>query len=594
MRKKIVIAALAVAVVAVMVATALTALSAPIRAVPNAKLTISYNPVNLGQYRAPLSSMGMAALSKQAPHLGSNAPIAVGHPSNSGGVSSIPINAVRFIRDGSYLPQTETTISVDPSATGHLVGGYNDARWFFCGALPASACPTGSTISLSGFTNTANGGTSLMHSNDLPGLLETEHNATASFTGFLVSWGDPSIAATTNGQFYYASLAIDPNTGANGVELSVSNSNLWNASKSCATPASMPWVNHCWSSTLVSGNMTVGAGSFEDKETIAVDWDSSSPYFGDAYVAWDHFLPNGTSASEAARCTPSLACTMISGGGKPYVSNPDIFVAWSTPAVSANGHVYVSWCNYGTLTTLNPITCSVRGSSNGGSTWGTSHVILSYDGSGTTLPKAYPTVGFATEQFRTTNIPSFAADTSTHGGALWYTLQVCVQGSYYNFFPAFISPGDCGLSSIVATMSTNGGASWSKPVTVSSPAVNFQPSVSVDPQNGNVVIAYYTTAYDPWNHRVDVVTAVSHDHGATWDHQRVSNVSDEIDSDPTMYDYTVGAGFGGSMDVPQFGDYMTVVAHGGTSWILACGDYQVEQGTFQADPWLYHIGEGAQ
>src|SRR5207245_523305 len=97
---------------------------------------------------------------------------------------------------------------------------------------------------------------------------------------------------------------------------------------------------------------------------------------------------------------------------------------------------------------------------------------------------------------------------------------------------------------------------------------------------------YYTTQYDNFNHRIDVVASISNNHGQTFHQSRVTSVSNEPNSDPNMYNYIVPNGLGGSFSVPQYGDYFEATARGGTLWVLFTANYAVEAGTFQADPFL--------
>src|SRR5947207_12355973 len=90
--------------------------------------------------------------------------------------------------------------------------------------------------------------------------------------------------------------------------------------------------------------------------------------------------------------------------------------------------------------------------------------------------------------------------------------QICTSGRYIDLrSPAFglDNPGLCGLSSIVFSRSTDGGASWSTPAIVSDPAANIQPYITVDVMTGHLFILYYTTKFDPFNHRIDVVALIS-------------------------------------------------------------------------------------
>ena len=514
---------------------------------------------------------------------------------------NVPGGLTRFINDSSYMPQSETTIAVDPSNPSHVVGGVNDGRFFFCPDLRAADCPNGYTDSVSGFTTSTNGGTSVAKSNDLPSLTVSETNLTshASLQSLMVSWGDPSLAAAPNGNFYYGTLAIDPVTGASGIELSISNSNLWDPAVSCSTPQNAPATNSCWTGHLVFGNLSFScsagacsSAALEDKDTVAVDMNQGSQYFGDAYIAWDHFLVNGESESYVARCTPSLACTMISGGGASVVSGSDPFAGFATVQVGSGGAVYLSWCNFGTATTLGPVFCSVRASGAGGASFGTLHTVISFMGAGTELAGDSVIQGFATEQFRTSSELTMAAGSN---GALYFAVPVCLTGSYFQLQGVSFLPGDnpgiCGGSAIIFTHSTDGGATWSTPAQISSGNGNIaiQPSVAVDPSNGNVVVAYYSTQFDPFNHRIDVMAAISKDQGQTFTSTRVTPVSNEPNNDPALFNYF--AQFGGALVVPQYGDYITATALGGKIWVSFTGNYATELGTYQTDPFLAVVGE---
>lgn len=569
-------------------------------ATPVATPPVSYNSGAASVYHAPVSSIGLVALSKDFPSA-KGTPSTLSPSATSAIPQGVPAGMTWFINDSSYAPQSETSVAVNPANTQQVVGGYNDGRYFFCPVLLAQDCPDGYTESVTGFTTSADGGATVAKSNDLPGLQVTEANLTSGrdVTGFLASWGDPSVAAAPDGTFYFASLAIDPNSGASGVMIQKSNSNLWNPAVDCSTPLNTSYTNPCWTAHLVYGNLSFqcglggcGQASFEDKDTIAVDNSASSPYYGYVYVAWDHFFANGESSTYLALCSPTLSCTMLSGGSKPVVSGSDKFVAFSTPAVDSSGHVYVTWCNFGTPTTYGPVYCSVASSPPGGASFGPAHTVLSFMGAGTQLAGDTVVNGFATEQFRTASEPTFAAG---GGGDLYFAIPLCVSGFYYRFTndPALASdnPGNCGTSAIFFASSSDGGATWSSPAQVSAQGVEIQPTLSVDQSTGAVVLAYYTSQFDPFEHRLDVGVDISHDGGSTFSFVRATSVSNEPNSDPSLYDYITSNGFGGSFVVPQYGDYFTAEALNGKVWVLFTGNYAQVQGTYKDSPFLTMIGE---
>ncbi len=462
------------------------------------------------------------------------------------------------------------------------MGGFNDLKFLFCSVIPTD-CGSSVPTSMSGFTVSADGGRSILKSSgNIPDVLPSAQ--------FMFAWGDPSVVASTDGNFFYGSLAVGP-FGSNGIMVAKSNANLFNSTVSCVSSPSNPFSNPCWNSVFIYGNTGFFPPFLEDKDLLAVDRDPTSPFYGSVYIAWDHFTLGGTSSGYMARCDSNLtSCPIVAGLVNPPVSGSDLFVSFTTPVVDKSGNVYVTWCNYGTNFSFGPVTCRIRSSPPGGTNFGPASTILSYMGQGTMLPNATVTLGWATEQFRTASIPNLAVDLSSSSNNLYFTTQVCVAGHYDAFPPSFgngvalDNPGNCGNSAVLFSRSIDGGTTWTSPTVVSNLAVNEQPYVTVDPVTGNVYLVYYTTQYDPFNHRIDVVALRSKSAGDRWVQFRVTSTSNEPDSDPNMYFYLNQ--FGGAMTVPQYGDYFQAVDIGNTLWVLFTANYTVENGTFQTDPYL--------
>lgn len=552
----------------------------------------SYNPPPASNFHAPLSIVSVIGLGG----IQSNAQTAQSsnlHFNNDTNAQTIKQNALRFIIDSSYFPQSETTVAVDPKNPNHVVGGFNDDKFFFCPFLPTD-CGGPRSPSLSGFTTSIDGGKTVAKSSNIPDL---------NLNGVVLdSWGDPSIAPSVDGNFFYASLAINPITSllGNGVMIAKSNSSLFNPAVSCTTISTDPTHNACWNSFLIAGSTTFPTFTLEDKDRIAVDRNPSSPFYGSVYIGWDHFFPDGTSIASLVRCDNSLVTCVTLSDLSHIISGNDGFVAWTTPVVDKFGNVYLSWCNFGTLFTFGPVDCRISSSPPGGAGFGSPTEILSYMGTGTQIPGDTIVIGWATEQFRTgAGLISIAADQSPKSNNLYFTTNLCTGGHYYAFTSfsglgvALDNPGTCGQSSIIFTESSDNGKTWTPPMTLSNPVVNDQPYVTVDPTTGNIYVVYYTTQYDPFNHLIDVVASWSNNQGKFFHQQRITSVSDDPNSDPNMYNYVVGGGFGGSWVVPQFGDYFEATARNGTVWILFTGNYAVEQGAFQADPFLAVLNIGA-
>ena len=577
----------------ILMITALAVLLVPILVptfspVPSGPKPVSYNPPPADIVHSPLSGMGLLRFSLARPNFNSSA-LTVSAPglqnNHSNGTRTINQDAIRFINDTSYFSQSETSIAVDPGNTSHVLGGFNDEKLVFCNALPGDCVSSGSPASLSGFTVSIDGGASVLKGSDLPQMADPAN------PGFpIVPFGDPALAPSLDGNFFYASLGASP-LGGVVIIIAKSNPNLFNPNVSCVTLRASPTVNACWQDVFVFGTANAFLTfSFEDKPVVAVDR-SNGPFSGSVYIAWNHFdLLRGLSTSFLARCSNDLSsCPLVAGGTLPPVSDVDRFADFATPAVDENGNVFATWCNIGTRFTFGPVTCNVRSSPPGGESFSATSVILSFMGPSTMLPNDSFIRGFATEQFRTSSIPWLTVDTSStpNSGNLYFAIPACTSGGYIALrdpFVGFDNPGNCGLSAIIFTRSNNLGTTWSTPVTVSQPAVNTQPFITVDPVTGHLFVVYYTTQFDPFNHRIDVVASRSTDGGLSFRQIRVTTVSNEPDSDPNMFFYE--SDFGGSWVVPQYGDYFQATAFGGTLWVLFTANYAVEQGTFQTDPFL--------
>src|SRR3989442_12277388 len=104
---------------------------------------------------------------------------------------------------------------------------------------------------------------------------------------------------------------------------------------------------------------------------------------------------------------------MIAGGGQPRLSPSDPCPVFRPPAVGSDGAVHFTWCNYGTATTLGPLSCRVRSTAANGGAFGAGPDILTVYGARTMLPRDRAILGFATEPFRTNTTPRIPRATRT-------------------------------------------------------------------------------------------------------------------------------------------------------------------------------------
>ncbi len=204
-------------------------------------------------------------------------------------------------------------------------------------------------------------------------------------------------------------------------------------------------------------------------------------------------------------------------------NNQTLYIAY--PAVDqASGVVYDSWHDYA----RNRI--YVDKSSNGGASWGTDVVAATtHTGFGTDIG----CVGGRSQG------PAHALKVGPRG-ALYLVYADKVTGRGYN---------------ILLTKSTNGGATWSAPVTLNDDSTandQFHPTLSVA-SNGaggdTVTVSFYDRRDDPADCLVHVYGVQSTDSGATWSaNVRLSGAPSNFDGNPNgPGDYSSGAPFAASV-----------------------------------------------
>jgi hypothetical protein len=355
--------------------------------------------------------------------------------------------------------QNETTIAVNPSNGSYLVAGVNDYRLY----EPTERRYDGS----GGVFRSTNGGTSWT-AGYLPGLVR----ANSAAPGPYQSAGDPSVAASPSGVFWYANLAFNRADNANAVAVSRSTDN------------GGTWATHF----VLQTSATAGATLFNDKEWVAADnhFASTSVYYGKvAYVTWTQFH---TTTSGSYVSSPIVFSKTVDGGAhwtaaKAIDANYP-YSQGSVVQVDASGRVHVAFETSVTPTQQGIVEYT---SSDGGSTW--TRRVGAYV---TDIPS--PLAGAA---FRTDSFPNLAVDGSTVH--LVWANAVKISGKVY--------------ARLIYMRSTNSGASWSSPALLASASGDdWFPAVAA--RGGRLYVS--------WLHRGsanDTYTARavgSSDGGATW------------------------------------------------------------------------------
>ncbi len=204
-------------------------------------------------------------------------------------------------------PQSETSITVNPSNPKLLVGGSNEiVRLPMRGYFSSDSGKTWGAV-------------------DLP----LPPPATTNGVDF---GSDPGVAFDTRGNVYYSYIVVFFNrsfASIQGTEVAVA--------KSSDGGKSWPRVTFF--------NFNSGSGKFNDKPMIAVDTNPNSPFRDSVYVGWDTVTSGKSSANDAlllARSTDGgtsfsnpVALNNLTGGPRQVIG--------ADPFVGPNGEVYVAW-----------------------------------------------------------------------------------------------------------------------------------------------------------------------------------------------------------------------------------------------------------
>ncbi len=431
--------------------------------------------------------------------------------------------------------QNEPTVAVNPRDARWLIAGSNDEQQQPpCGPgpvrgseAPANDCSFFDNVGTSGVYTSSNGG----HTWANRGLLDDQPGWKSSA---FVSDGDPVITygprPGSDGTFSWA----------NGVRAYYASLASYKTGRSPFPPQKSPeYIAISWSDdnglTWQGPTMATTKDNpvdFNDKEWVAVDTASSSPFFGRVYVSWTSFRQNTSEPVEVAYSIDGGASFSAPKQVSPAANTAKKGRQGSQPAVGRDGSVYVTFEQ------------------------GASHVLVTSRDGGVKWSRPAPAASVADiddpipgANFRTNSFSSLATDPNDANRLVLAWSQNV--------------PGAGGRIWVVR--SNNKGQTWSAPVQVSTPSNGyaFFQGVSVAP-NGRVDVGYQAlitrnpTTFGTGNASIDSYYTNSLNHGATFSTPiKVSSRS----SDPAVSAQN-------NLQRQFFGDYNQIVSSADKAWFI--------------------------
>lgn len=372
-------------------------------------------------------------------------------------------------------PQSEVHISVNPTNSNNLILSCNSYPGYYS----------------QGYFYSADGGNTW--------------NGAENLHGYTTLEGDPSTAFDANNHAYISTLIYGPNYPL-GIYMQSSNNGGTN------------WTN--------ISDPTDNPGT--DKDMIACDNNSTSPFHNNLYCGWtdENSYQDLTSSNNGGGSFGPIIISHSYGRGVNIQAAP-------------NGHVFAVWADYGSNNTPPSKGLIFSISTNGGQSFSSPTTAFSY--SGIDVDAAGPDPIF--NNIRVNDFPSIAVDKSNGINS----------GRIYVVYPEEVN----NAAVIGFRYSDNEGTTWSAPIILSSPNFreSFFPWISVDPTNGDIYVVYYafdqTTGFS-----TDVYVAYSNNGGTSFQNIRVSDVP--FITQPITGVPNLAPGY--------MGDYIGIAAYGGKAW----------------------------
>jgi hypothetical protein len=369
----------------------------------------------------------------------------VAHAQPASSTTNIQVNQV-FPGPFPTNKQNEPSLAQNPTNPLNLISGSNDEIGEpACSNTTPSSCPFVTGVQSSGFYASFNGGKTW----PCQGLIDL-----SAFHEY--SFGDPAQAFDSKGNAYYGTLAFpSPPTTE---ELATGLQSDFFVAKSTDGGC------HYTSAARVSGS---SPAIFDDKDAITADANPSSPFHDNVYAAWTKFTTGGdqivfsrstdggTTFSNPLAISPDYNNTHVGGRQGAAVK------------VGPDGTVYVVW-----LDTVDKQAVE--------------RLSISHDG-GKTFPMQNITVATVTDDF-VSPVPgsSFRQDSRS-----FPSFSIAPNGTLYVAWGNRTGDPTSGHAVVLVTKSINDGLSWSTPVVAGDVRGRsaFFASVTTDP-SGEVDVAF--------------------------------------------------------------------------------------------------------
>ena len=416
-------------------------------------------------------------------------------------------------------PVNETSIAVNPTNEGNMIGGANDYQ---LGANP------GGHVSLTIHSRahvTFDGG-------------QTWSEYPIAFTSTYQATGDPAVAFDAAGHAYYATLGfrfVGP-TNAQNPDVVVANSG--DGGKT-------------WESVRVaagSGNFT-SVGDLLDKEYIAAWGD------GNAIVTWGDFRAAPQKKPGSARIFASVTHDRGKTWSTPQVISGNAVVPFvSVPTVTADNRVFVAFLDFDDFATGRDTYKVVEVSrANGARLFGPVAVGKVIDGF-----NDYP-IAFGRQTYEDSLFRSWAAGNITADPTNAAHLSVVWSDMRNSPTPAPEDPYAASTNSdVVVSQSFDYGRTWSAPTAVALPRDQFQPWGAYD-SSGLLRIGTFDRQYDASNHQYGYTLATETVPGAlSFSTTELTTARSDPTRDNRWFAATVDAAF--PRATTFLGDYSNIAA----------------------------------